>query len=147
LLVNPRKFRLYAGIACFLAAHILYVAAVIDLTPEVNITAFVFSFPLILSIECFLVLRLPIPDNNKFFIILYGIAIGFLVVSSSRFFMGHRNMAGVLLVTGSMLFFISDMVLGYFNAIKTMTKNALTVVMSSYIIAQACIVIGYTLGK
>jgi hypothetical protein len=52
-------------------------------------------------------------------------------------------MAGILLAAGSFLFFISDMVLSYFNMIKIMTKNSLSVVMLSYIIAQACIVIGY----
>jgi uncharacterized membrane protein YhhN len=143
LLVNPRKFRLYAGIAGFLAAHILYVIAFIDLVPEVTIMTFIFLFLLILLIECFWVLKLPMPNNNKFFIIIYGIAIGLLVVSSLHVFMWYKNMVSILLVIGSILFFISDVVLGYFNTMETMTKNALTVVMLSYIIAQACIVIGY----
>jgi hypothetical protein len=41
------------------------------------------------------------------------------------------------------LFFISDAVLAYFNTAKTMTRNPLAVVMASYSIAQACVVIGY----
>jgi uncharacterized membrane protein YhhN len=143
LLVNPRKFRLYAGMACFLAAHILYIIALINLTPEINIMAFIFSFLLILSAECFFALKLPVPKNNKFSIIIYGIAIGLLVVSSLQVFMWHKNMVGISLVIGSILFFISDAVLGYFNTMKTMTKNALTVVMVSYILAQACIVVGH----
>jgi uncharacterized membrane protein YhhN len=143
LLINPRKFGLYAGITGFLAAHILYSIAVINLTPKINIMAFVFSFLLILSIMCFCVLKLPVPKNNKFPMIIYGIAIGILVVSTLQVFIWHKNMVSILLVIGSILFFISDAVLGYFNTIKTMTKNALTVIMVSYILAQACMVIGY----
>jgi uncharacterized membrane protein YhhN len=143
LLVNPRKFRLYAGTAGFIAAHILYSIAFIGLTPEITIMAFIFSFLLILLIECFCVLKLPVSKNNKFPMIIYGIAIDLLVVSSLQVFIWHKNTAGILLVIGSVLFFISDAALGYFNTIKTMTKNALTVVMASYILAQACMVIGY----
>jgi uncharacterized membrane protein YhhN len=143
LLVNPRKFTLCAGIAGFLAAHILYIIAFIDLTPKVNVMAFVFSFLFILAIECFLALKSPVLTSNKFLIIVYGIVISLLIVSALQVFMWHKNAFSIVLVIGSILFFISDAVLGYFNTIKTMTKNALTVVMVSYSVAQACLVIGY----
>ena len=55
----------------------------------------------------------------------------------------YKSIAGILLVAGTVSFIVSDAVLAYFNLVKAMTKNPLTVVMSSYIIAQACIIIGY----
>jgi len=141
LLVNPGKIRLYAGILSFLAAHILYVLVFIGLVPELNILLFFASFLFILSIEYFLMIKLRMPNNYKFSIIVYGIAIGLLVVFSLQVCIWHKTMVGILLFVGSILFFISDAVLSYFTMIKPMTKNALTVVMASYIIAQACIVI------
>jgi uncharacterized membrane protein YhhN len=143
LLVNPRKFGLYAGISSFLAAYILYAIAFIDLAPEVNGMAFIFTFLLVLSIERLLAMKLYVPNKYKFFTIIYGIATGFLVVSSLQVFIRHKSMASFLPVIGSLLFFVSDAVLAYFNTIKTMTKNSLAVVMASYSIAQACVVIGY----
>jgi uncharacterized membrane protein YhhN len=143
LLVNPKKISLYAGVLSFLAAHILYIFAFIGLVSEVNVMVFIFSLLLILSSECLFVRKLNIPNSYKFPIIMYGIAIGLLVVFSLQVFILYRNIASILLVTGSISFFISDMVLVYFTVIKTMTKNSLIVVMLSYIIAQACIVIGF----
>jgi uncharacterized membrane protein YhhN len=143
LLVNPVKFRLYTGILSFLAAHILYIFSFIDLTPELNIVVLIFSFLIILLIESFFITKLHIQNNYKFFIIIYGIIIGGLVISSLQVFIWYKSMAGILLAAGSIMFFISDAVLLYFNMIKIMTNNSLSVVMLSYIIAQACIVIGY----
>ena len=143
LLINPLKVRLYAGIFSFFSAHILYVLVFIDLVPEINIIIFIFSFLLILSIEGILITKLQISNNYKFPVIIYGILIDLLIVTSLQVLICYKNIVGILLVVGSILFFISDMVLSYFNTIKIMTKNPLTVVMLSYIIAQACIVIGY----
>jgi uncharacterized membrane protein YhhN len=145
LLVNPEKFRLYAGVLSFLAAHILYIFVFIGLVSEVNVMVFIFSLFLILSSEYLFVRKLNVPNSHKFpiiIIIIYGIAIALLVVFSLQVFICYRNISGILLVVGAVLFFISDTVLVYFNMIKIMTKNPLTIVMLSYIIAQACIVIG-----
>jgi uncharacterized membrane protein YhhN len=92
---------------------------------------------------CFFIAKLRIPNNCKFSIIIYGIAISFLVIFSLQVFVLHKSAAGILLVIGSVSFFISDFVLAYFNTMKPMTKNPFSVVMLSYIIAQACIVTGY----
>jgi len=142
LLFNPGKIRLYAGILSFLAAHILYIVVFVGLIPELNVLIFFVSFLLILSIEFFLMIRLRIPNNYKFSISIYGIAIGLLVAFSLQVFIWYKSMASILLFTGAILFFISDAVLSYFTMIKPMTKNSLTIVMATYSIAQACIVIG-----
>jgi uncharacterized membrane protein YhhN len=118
-LVHPRKFGPYAGIASFFAAHILYAIAFAGLTPKINAMAFVFSFLPVLSIECLFIAKLSIPNKHKFFALLYGIAIGLLVVASLQVFMGHRSMAGFLPVIGSVLFFVSDAILAWFTAAKT----------------------------
>jgi uncharacterized membrane protein YhhN len=142
LLVNPRKFRLYAGVLSFLAVHILYILVFINMMSEINIIVFIFSLLFILSTECFFIRKLNIQNSYKFPVIIYGIVIAILVVFSLQAFICYKNMTGILLVIGSVSFFISDTVLVYFNIVKIMTKNSLTVVMLSYIIAQACIVIG-----
>lgn len=143
LLVNPLNSKLYAGISSFLIAHILYIFAFIELTPEVNIIIFIFSFLLISLIECFFIIKLHIQNNYRIFIIVYGLAIGLLVVFSLQVFILYKSISGILFVIGSVLFLVSDAVLVYFNTIRTMTKNSLAVVMLSYIVAQAFIVIGY----
>jgi uncharacterized membrane protein YhhN len=143
LLIRPGKLRLYAGILNFIAAHILYVLGFIDLVPEINITALVVSFLFVLSIEYFLMKKLHIQNNYKFSVIIYGIVIGLLVVFSIQIFIWYKNIFGVLIFIGSILFFISDAVLAYFNTIKAMTKNSLMVIMLTYIIAQVCIIISY----
>jgi uncharacterized membrane protein YhhN len=142
LLINPRRFRLCAGILSFLAAHILYILVFIDLAPGIDTIPFIFSLLFILTIECFLMIKLHIPNNYIFPVTIYGISIGLLFVFALRVFIWNKNPAGILLVAGSVLFFISDAVLAYFSVIKLMTKNALAIVMLTYIIAQACIVIG-----
>jgi uncharacterized membrane protein YhhN len=141
LLVNPRKFRLFVGILSFFGAHVIYIFLFIDLATEVNVMIFVFSFLSVLVIEYFFIGKLPVPNSYKFPIIIYGIAIGLLVVFSLQVFICYKSVISILFVISSILFFISDAVLAYFNTMKTMTKNPLTVVMLSYIIAQACIVI------
>jgi uncharacterized membrane protein YhhN len=143
LLIKAKKLRLYTGILCFLTAHILYVLMFIDLAAKFNILAFIFSTLLILSIECFLMSKLHTLNNYKFPIIIYGIAIGLLVIFSLQVFIWYRSIVSTLLVVGSISFFVSDSILIYFNTIKIMTKNALTIIMLSYVIAQACIVVGY----
>jgi uncharacterized membrane protein YhhN len=143
LLVNPKKIGLYSGVLGFLAAHILYILVFIGMVSEVNVMVFIFSLLLILSSEYIFVKKLNIPNSYKFPVIMYGIVIALLVVFSLQVFILYRNVASILLITGSVSFFISDTVLVYFNMIKTMTKKSLTVVMLSYIIAQACIVIGF----
>jgi uncharacterized membrane protein YhhN len=86
---------------------------------------------------------LHIQNNYRIFIIVYGLAIGLLVVFSLQVFILYKSISGILFVIGSVLFLVSDAVLVYFNTIRTMTKNSLAVVMLSYIVAQAFIVIGY----
>jgi uncharacterized membrane protein YhhN len=142
LLVNPRKFKLYAGVLSFFGAHILYILVFIDMVSEVNIMTFIFSSLSVLLVECFFIGKLHIPAVYKLPMIMYGIAIGFLVVFSLQVFIYYKSIVSILFVVGSILFFISDAVLAYFNTIKIMTKNPLTVVMLSYTIAQVCIVLG-----
>ena len=143
LLINPGKWRLYAGILSFLVSHILYILVISKLAHNINVAALIFSFLFILSIEYLLVKKSQIPNNHLFPIIVYGIAIGLLVVFSLQVFIYYKNTGSILLVIGSVSFFISDAVLSYFTLLKKTTRNSRIVVMLSYIIAQACIVIGY----
>ena len=144
VLVNPGRFRLYAGILSFFAAHILYMLVYSALVPEINTVLFIAAFMCMLAIVYFFIIRLHIPISYQLPVILYGIAIGLLVVFSLQVFMYHKSIVSILFVVGSIAFFISDAVLAYFNTVKPMTTTPRTVVMIQYIIAQACIVIGYT---
>lgn len=142
-LINPRKIKLYAGILSFLVAHILYVYTFICLVPEINTMTFIFSFLLVLSISIFLITKLHVPSKYRFLIIIYGTAISILIIFSLQVFIWHKNTDGFLFITGSVSFYISDMVLAYYNTVKTMTKKALVIVMLSYSIAQVCITSGF----
>jgi uncharacterized membrane protein YhhN len=141
-LVSRKRIWLYAGIISFLAAHIMYIFVFNTLITKLNSFIFVFSLLLILIIEYFLIKKLNIPNIYKFLIIIYGIIVGFLLVFSVQVFIHYKNEGGVFLAAGSLLFFISDALLAYFNTAKPMTKNALTSVMITYIAAQACIIFG-----
>ncbi|MDR2491282.1 MAG: lysoplasmalogenase [Spirochaetaceae bacterium] len=142
LLVNPQKLQLYAGITSFFTVHILYMLVFIDITPQFNWLLFVFSSFPILFITYFFIGRLHIPSNYIFPVIVYAGAIGLLISFSLQVFIWYKTMVSMLLAAGSVLFFISDTVLLYFNTVKPMTKKALIGVMSSYIFAQAGLVIG-----
>jgi uncharacterized membrane protein YhhN len=145
LLVKPKKLGLYAGIFSFLAAHISYTLAFIDLVPGINIIVLIVSFLFVLSLERLLLKKFHIQNNYKIFAIIYGIVIDFLVVSSLQVFIWYKNISGFFLVIGSISFFISDTLLVCFNTIKTMIKNSFMGIMLTYTIAQVCIVIGYVL--
>ena len=144
LLINPQKIRLYAGVLNFFIAHILYVFVFFVLISDFNILIFVISLLLILSVEYLILLKINIPNTHKFPVFIYGIALGLVIVITLQVFVSHKNIIGILPLIGSVLFFVSDSVLLYFNTIRKMTKNALAFVMLSYGIAQACIVAGFS---
>jgi uncharacterized membrane protein YhhN len=143
LLIEPKKPGIYIGILSFFAAHILYILAFIDLAGQIDIISLIVSYLFVLSIEWFLLKKLHIQNKYKIFLIAYGIAIGLLVVFSVQVFIRHKNTPDILLVVGSVSFFISDVVLAYFNTVKPMTKKSRTIFILSYTIAQACILIGH----
>jgi uncharacterized membrane protein YhhN len=143
LLINPNKLKLYAGILSFLFMHIMYIIGFICLLSEINIMIFILSFFLIFLIEISFIMKLHIPNNHNVAIVIYGITIGLLIIFSLQVFICCKNTGSILLLAGSILFFISDAVLLYFDTIKAMTKNSLTVIMLTYIVAQICIVFGY----
>jgi hypothetical protein len=77
---------------------------------------------------------------------MYGIMVGLLIIFSVQVFVNYKNEVSVLFTIGSILFFISDTLLTYFNTAKPMTKNILSLVMVTYIAAQSCIISGFIIN-
>ncbi|GHV83177.1 hypothetical protein AGMMS50212_05170 [Spirochaetia bacterium] len=140
-LIKPDKIKLYLGIISFLISHILYIIVYNSFISDIKILFYVLSFAGFFIIEYFIIKRLHFPRGYKIPTILYGIVIGHLILFSLQVFAGNRNIYSFLLVAGSIFFLISDTVLVYYNTVKTMTKYGAALVMASYVIAQAGIII------
>jgi uncharacterized membrane protein YhhN len=142
LLVKPKKVQLYLGIGSFLLAHIFYIFTYTSFIHSVNISFAVMSFIIVFMVEYLVIKKLHLPKAYQISIIIYGTIIGLLLLFSLQVFAEHKNRYSFLLVAGSISFLISDTVLAYYNTVKTMTKQPLSFVMATYVIAQAAIIIG-----
>jgi uncharacterized membrane protein YhhN len=141
LLIKPAKMQLYFGIGSFLISHILYIIVYTDFIYNVEILFCVLSFMIIFTFEYFIIRKLHLPKSYQIPIIVYGIIIGLLLLFSLQVFINNKNIYSFLLVAGSISFFVSDTLLTYYSTVKIMTKYPLALVMASYVIAQAGIVI------
>jgi uncharacterized membrane protein YhhN len=142
LLIKPKKIPLYLGIGSFLIAHILYIIVYTNFIDSIHVLFGIVSLLIVFIIEYFIIKRLHIQKAYLIPILVYGIIIGLLLLFSLQVFADNKNRYSFLLVAGSVCFLISDTVLAYYNTVKAMTKQSLSFVMVTYVIAQAGIVIG-----
>jgi uncharacterized membrane protein YhhN len=141
LLIKPKKMQLYLGIGGFIISHILYIITYTNFIDSIHILFGILSLLIVLLSECFIIKKLRFPKDYLIPILVYGTIIGLLIVFSLQVFIDNKDRYGFLLVAGSISFLISDTVLAYYNTVKTMTRQALSFVMTTYVIAQAGIVI------
>jgi uncharacterized membrane protein YhhN len=142
VLIKPKKMQLYLGIGCFLIAHILYGIVYTDFIDSIHILFGISTAMIVFIIEYFIIKKLHFPKDYQIPILVYGISIGLLIVFSLQVFAANINWYSFLLVAGSISFLISDTVLAYYSTVKTMTKQPLSFVMITYVIAQTGIIIG-----
>lgn len=146
LLMGPKSLFI-GGLISFLVGHIFYIKAFIDPMLDYNIAnlAFILAIPYIIC--NMLIIRSVLPYKKlknviKFFGFIYVIVISFMGFSSTiRIFyvQGFKFFATFL---GSMLFIISDSLIA-FSDLKYKSKYSGVLIMSTYILGQFLIVLGF----
>lgn len=125
------KWAFLPGLGCFLLAHIFYILSFIKLR-KANI---LFSLPFILVyLGLLLYLLHPYLKEMEIPVVVYGITISTMAYFSLR----TKNR---LLISGALLFVISDSLLA-FNLFVNDTVIMEQIVMSTYVLAQLSLVYG-----
>jgi uncharacterized membrane protein YhhN len=142
ILFKVRKEKnLLPGLLSFLAGHILYI---------ISLSAFaVFDVPLLVISTIIMliletaVLRIIRPEKDMLVpVIFYTLVIGAMTVSAFLVMVQHRDFPGILAFGGSVFFIISDTILARFAFRGSLTKYVDCWVMSTYIMAQGCLITG-----
>ncbi|MDR0556994.1 MAG: lysoplasmalogenase family protein [Treponema sp.] len=120
----------------FFISHVLCIVVYNNFIYNTLVLFLVLSFIFFFIIECFIIKKLHLPENYQIPIIIYRIIIGLLILFSLQAVFNNKNIYSFILATGSVRFFISDIVLAYYNTVKTMTKHSFALVMANYAIAQ-----------
>lgn len=142
ILFNVRKEKnLLAGLLSFLLGHILYVISLSTFAdPNVRLLVISTVIMLILEIGILQVIR---PERNMLLpVILYTLVIGAMSIFAFLVMVQHRDFPGILVFGGSVFFIISDTILARFVFRGSLTKYVDCWVMSTYILAQACLITG-----
>jgi uncharacterized membrane protein YhhN len=135
---NNRYFKL--GLAAFLLGHLCYIGTILSLTGAFNIPALGVSVAAAVPLGI-LVLRWIKPEGAmRIPAIVYGIVIQVMSLCALQFMLYRQDALGIAVFTGSLFFLFSDSVLAYFT-FRTTPRYGHLLVMLSYIIAQAGIVI------
>ena len=150
LLKINKKLNFILGLASFLIGHLCYIFAFLRLLNllglngiegNVNITALLIFTPqaIILGI---VVLHLVKPSAEMFIpVIFYMLVLLAMGLAGFQVFLLTPGMAGLLIVSGSFNFMISDTLLAYYTFRKPKISGSV-LIMTFYILAQAEIIIG-----
>ncbi len=142
LLHDERKKNLYAGIGCFAAGHILYLAFLI---PRVNLPAWWMTALIVAVYGAGLLwsyLRIR-PHAQKEMLLgstLYALLLCSMSACAALYALSGKS---VLPLLGSLLFLVSDSILSNELLIKETRYGTLTV-MSTYIAAQFLLAVGFS---
>lgn len=140
---NKKLF--FTGLIFFFIGHIFYIVRFVELVAARHTEA---SLPL--SISCALILIaleaalhfiVRCPRENIIPFGIYGTALAVIVSLAAQIFWQRKDPAGVKLLAGTILFFVSDITLACSTILKR-TKVSQTIVMITYILAQFLIVFG-----
>jgi len=135
------------GLASFLIAHVFYILTYRQHKSDAagnslqGIQRIRFAFPIILAGTGLIVILYPVLGNLKFPVILYAL-IMVVMVLNALFRYGHTNYKSFWMVlSGAMLFMISDAVLAINKFLQPM-ENGVLIVMLTYSAGQFLIVRG-----
>jgi uncharacterized membrane protein YhhN len=135
---NDRYFKL--GLAAFLLGHLCYILTILSLTEDFNIPVLGVSVAAAIPLGI-LVLRWIKPEGAmRVPTIIYGIIIQAMSLCALQFMLYRQDALGIAVFTGSLFFLFSDSVLAYFT-FRTTPRYGHILVMLSYSIAQASIII------
>jgi uncharacterized membrane protein YhhN len=150
LIKIQKKINFQLGLASFLLGHLCYIAAFIDLlgffggAGKINVFALIIAIPLalILGIATFRFIK---PPKEMFIpVIMYTIVLEAMTFWSLQVFLFKSGFAGLLVFSGAVSFMISDTILAYYT-FRKLKLPAAVLIMVTYILAQAGIVLGLLL--
>lgn len=135
LMQRPQKF--IAGLACFLLAHIVYVIAFVSQLTSWNLPlTCLWVLPLAIA---YLALMWPRLGKLKFAVLLYCCAISLMIIAASALYWLQPSYNHQLLLSGAILFALSDGVLGYRKFVQEFELSQVFI-MTTYYAAQLLIV-------
>ncbi|MDR2110569.1 MAG: lysoplasmalogenase [Spirochaetaceae bacterium] len=136
-----RYFRL--GLASFLLGHLCYILSMLYLAGSFHLPGLVVSAIAALPLGI-LTLRWVKPNRDmRIPVILYGIILELMSLSALQLALARMDLWGNIVFGGSLLFLISDSILGYLSFRNT-TRLGSFFVMATYIAAQSCVIIALT---
>jgi len=143
LLLKGSDFRFFRfGLASFLLGHICYIIAMYAFAAPFHITALVIS---IAAAAClgFLLFKIIRPAAEmKIPVIAYEITILTMAVFALQLFLAQGSSFGILVLSGSLCFVVSDSTLAY-DTFRKGPKFAPFIIMLTYIAAQLLIALGF----
>jgi uncharacterized membrane protein YhhN len=145
-IADLRRFRL--GLASFLTGHICFIIAFAFFIPHLNVPVLMISIA-VAAVFGFCMFKFVRPAKEmKYPVIAYEVIIMLMAISAVQVFFAHGSLStesgtfGILALTGSILFVISDGTLA-FNTFRKDTKIGYFLVMVTYIAAQLLITLGF----
>ncbi|MDR0387866.1 MAG: lysoplasmalogenase [Treponema sp.] len=142
LLILPGNIKIFIfGLLAFLLGHFCYIYSLLHFTesvePAILIAAVIAAIPL-----GFIGFRIIRPQKTIMLpLAVYGIVLAGMAITAFCLMLSLRNMLGVVLFAGGVLFLVSDTILGYGRFRKGAHIND-AAVMITYIAAQSCLLLG-----
>ncbi|MCL1959060.1 MAG: lysoplasmalogenase [Spirochaetes bacterium] len=132
-------FRL--GLASFLLGHLIYIFVMLYFAGKINVTLLVISL-LAYAVAGVFIIRLIKPSKEMYLpVLIYETVILLMAVSAIQFFTVYGSPNGLLVLSGSVCFIVSDTLLAIYT-FHSKPKIFYFFVMLTYIAAQLCIVLG-----
>lgn len=132
------KGRFYAGLTFFLIAHLFYFLIFVNLVESLNLLLII-PFLIYISIVVFIFKEL---DKEKLISIsLYSLAISLMGFSAANIYFSYMDQSSFMIITGALLFILSDSVLA-FNKFKKEFHSAELLILSTYYLAQTLLISG-----
>ena len=129
------------GLVSFLLGHICYIAAFFTILEKINIPAILIFAPPSAALA-FVIFRLIKPTKEMYIpVILYMAVLVIMSFTGFQVFLFRPGVAGLLILSGSFNFMVSDTILAYYTFRKPKVYGSV-LLMSFYILAQAEIVMG-----
>ncbi len=136
LLMFSGKLFFIAGLVSFLIAHILFIKIVTDRIQKTSLFKVIFSIIPFIIVFYLLIFNLKSSLNNMFWpIIIYGLTISTFGVVSLIDFLNTKSKESLLMLSGAIVFMISDavLVIDEFYFEEHINK---VVIMFTYVLAQ-----------
>ncbi len=145
LLWGSNKIFFAVGLVSFLVGHVFYIIAFVQSIQYFEIVPtwfFLFLIPYILYSYSFIRILKPNLKSATIPVIIYMCAISMMSFTSACRVWNGFNLQFMLTFVGSLFFIASDSVLS-FNSFNEPSKNYEVIIMFTYVLAQALIMIGF----